>query len=70
MPQVPPIKAYVFDAYGTLFDVLFVSSNAWDVAGAKAFGYRVAWCNRANAAQEELGFHADLVVTRLDQLPE
>jgi 2-haloacid dehalogenase len=48
--------------------ILFVSSNAWDVAGAKAFGYQVAWCNRANAPAEELGFQADLVVSRLDQL--
>jgi len=30
-------------------ELLFVSSNAWDVAGAKAFGYRVAWCNRTSA---------------------
>ena len=50
-------------------DLLFVSSNAWDVAGAKAFGYRVAWCNRAGAPPEELGLDADHVVTRLDQLP-
>src|SRR5262249_41060126 len=40
-------------------DLLFVSSNAWDVAGAKAFGYRVAWCNRAGAPPEELGVTAD-----------
>ena len=51
-------------------ELLFVSSNAWDVAGAKAFGYRVAWCNRAGATDEELGFPADLVVTRLDLLPQ
>lgn len=50
-------------------DLLFVSSNAWDVAGAKAFGYQVAWCNRASAPEEELGLRADFVVTRLDQLP-
>ncbi len=49
--------------------ILFVSSNAWDVVGAKAFGFQVAWCNRMNAPDEELGFRADLVVTRLDQLP-
>ena len=30
-------------------DILFVSSNAWDVAGAKAFGYRACWCNRLAA---------------------
>jgi len=51
-------------------ELLFVSSNAWDVAGAKAFGYQVAWCNRANAPEEALGLRADLVVGRLDQLPQ
>ena len=51
-------------------ELLFVSSNAWDVAGAKAFGYRVAWCNRAAARAEELGLTADVVVSRLDELPE
>ena len=50
-------------------ELLFVSSNAWDVAGAKAFGYQVAWCNRSGAPAEELGAPADYVVTTLDQLP-
>jgi 2-haloacid dehalogenase len=50
-------------------ELLFVSSNAWDVAGAKAFGYQVAWCNRIGAPEENLGARADYVVTRLDQLP-
>ena len=51
-------------------DLLFISSNAWDVAGAKAFGYRVAWCNRGHAPEEELGLRADVVVSRLDELPD
>jgi 2-haloacid dehalogenase len=50
-------------------ELLFVSSNGWDVAGAKAFGCRVAWCNRADAPEEELGARADVVVRTLDQLP-
>jgi len=50
-------------------ELLFVSSNAWDVAGAKAFGYQVAWCNRSGAPEEVLGLPPDLVITRLDQLP-
>ena len=50
-------------------DLLFVSSNGWDVAGAKAFGYRVAWCNRTGAPEEELGVPADYVVTNLLDLP-
>jgi 2-haloacid dehalogenase len=50
-------------------DLLFVSSNAWDVAGAKAFGYRVAWCNRTGAPEENLGVRPDLVVSNLTELP-
>jgi 2-haloacid dehalogenase len=50
-------------------ELLFVSSNAWDVAGAKAFGYQTAWCNRTGAPEEELGVRADTVIARLDQLP-
>ena len=50
-------------------ELLFVSSNAWDVAGAKAFGYQVAWCNRAGVPEEELGLRADVVVRDLSQLP-
>jgi 2-haloacid dehalogenase len=50
-------------------DLLFVSSNAWDVAGAKSFGYHVAWCNRTNAPEEHLGAKADYVVRSLNELP-
>jgi len=50
-------------------ELLFVSSNAWDVAGAKAFGYRVAWCNRLGAPEEELGVRTDYVVSDLLELP-
>ena len=49
--------------------LLFVSSNAWDVAGAKAFGYQVAWCNRTGAPAEELGVRADFEVGNLTELP-
>jgi 2-haloacid dehalogenase len=51
-------------------DLLFVSSNAWDVAGAKSFGYQVAWCNRANAPEENLGAKADHVIRSLTELPK
>jgi 2-haloacid dehalogenase len=50
-------------------ELLFVSSNGWDVAGAKASGYQVAWCNRTGAPEEELGVRPDLVVGSLDKLP-
>jgi 2-haloacid dehalogenase len=50
-------------------DILFVSSNGWDVAGAKAFGYRTCWCNRLGAPRENLGVTPDLEVARLDEIP-
>jgi 2-haloacid dehalogenase len=50
-------------------DLLFVSSNAWDVAGAKSFGFQVAWCNRTDAPAERLGAEPDLVVRSLADLP-
>ncbi len=49
-------------------DILFVSSNSWDAAGAKAFGYKVCWCNRSAAEMEPLGFAPDIVVSSLDQI--
>jgi 2-haloacid dehalogenase len=49
-------------------EILFVSSNAWDAAGAKAFGYSVCWCNRSGRAMDQLGFAPDMVVASLDQI--
>ena len=33
-------------------DIVFVSSNRWDVMGATAFGFRTAWINRAEMPEE------------------
>jgi 2-haloacid dehalogenase len=49
-------------------EILFVSSNGWDVAGAKAFGYRTCWCNRQGTPTENLGVTPDLEVSRLDEI--
>jgi 2-haloacid dehalogenase len=51
-------------------EILFVSSNAWDVAGAKAFGYLTCWCNRSGAPMEVLGLRPDHEVGGLDQIPD
>jgi 2-haloacid dehalogenase len=50
--------------------VVFVSSNAFDAMGAKAYGFQVAWVNRAQAQADELGLAADIVLSRLDELPQ
>jgi 2-haloacid dehalogenase len=66
----PTVYALAADALGLpARAICFVSSNAWDAAGARAFGYTVAWCNRAGAPMEELGVSADLEIQRLDELP-
>jgi len=49
-------------------EILFVSSNAWDAAGAKAFGYQVCWCNRLGASIEWQEFAPDMMVSSLDQI--
>ncbi len=36
-------------------DIVFVSSNGWDAAGAGSFGFRVVWCNRKGAPRERIG---------------
>jgi 2-haloacid dehalogenase len=50
--------------------LVFVSANAFDVIGAKAFGFHVVWINRTNAPLDELGWQPDVVIQRLDQLPQ
>lgn len=47
----------------------FVSSNCWDAIGAKAFGFRVYWCNRAGAPLDELGVSPDHEMRSLSELP-
>ncbi len=49
-------------------EISFVSSNGWDAAGAKAFGFRVYWLNRAGQPVEELEARPDKVITSLAEL--
>jgi 2-haloacid dehalogenase len=65
-PQVYELGTRAFGVPAA--DILFVSSNAWDVAGARAFGYQVCWCNRSRAPMENLGVLPDYEVERLDQI--
>jgi 2-haloacid dehalogenase len=47
----------------------FVSSNGWDAAGAKTFGFQVFWVNRAGAPVERLGVRPDETIRSLAELP-
>jgi 2-haloacid dehalogenase len=46
----------------------FVTSNFWDAAGAKSFGFTVYWINRGGVAAERLGFQPDRVLKTLAAL--
>jgi 2-haloacid dehalogenase len=48
--------------------IIFVSSNSFDVMGAKAYGFQVAWINRTDAQADELGLTPDIMLSRLDEL--
>lgn len=49
-------------------EILFVSANSFDVVGAKSFGFKVYWINRAGAPLDPLGPQPDLVVKGFDAL--
>jgi 2-haloacid dehalogenase len=47
----------------------FVSSNCWDAAGARSFGFRTYWVNRAGAPLDGLGHAPDHELRSLAALP-
>jgi 2-haloacid dehalogenase len=58
----PEVYALVTQAFACKpADVVFVSSNRWDIMGAGAFGFRTAWVNRTNMP-DEYGAPAPAVV--------
>jgi len=50
--------------------VCFLSSNAWDAYSAKAFGFRVIWCNRFGQAPERIPETPDAQIATLAELPD
>lgn len=69
----PDARVYgmVRERFGTTPDqVLFVSSNGWDAAGAAAFGFRTAWVNRAGLPVDRLPGRPGTVLTDLTSIPE
>lgn len=67
----PSRSAYqlVLDTFHTTKDdVWFVSSNDWDIAGAKSFGFHTVWCNRKQQPYTGVGFAPDHIVQSLTDL--
>ncbi|MFT6075620.1 MAG: 2-haloacid dehalogenase [Yoonia sp.] len=55
---------------GTPSDVLFVSSNGWDAAGAAGYGFQTAWVNRANEPVDRLYANPLHILSDLSTIPE
>jgi len=66
----PSVYAIAEEALGMpRATVGFVSSNGWDAAGAKSFGFQVFWLNRTGAPHERLGAPPDATLATLAGLP-
>ena len=50
--------------------VCFLSSNSWDAYSAKAFGFRVLWCNRFAQVAERIPAVPDGEIADLSALPD
>lgn len=51
-------------------EVLFVSSNGWDAAGASGYGFVTAWVNRANEPMDRLPWTPAHVLADLTTIPD
>ncbi|MFC3419016.1 haloacid dehalogenase type II [Salinicoccus hispanicus] len=62
----PAAYAYALDQLGLKRDeVLFMSSNTWDIMGASSFGFQTAWINRNKDQPETLDVQPDQAYTDL-----
>ena len=65
----------VYDLVGQRFgctpeQVLFVSSNGWDAAGASGYGFRTVWVNRASEPVDRLPARPGEVLSDLTRIPD
>ncbi|MFW8594261.1 haloacid dehalogenase type II [Cribrihabitans neustonicus] len=65
----------VYDLVGQHFgcaagEVLFVSSNGWDAAGATGYGFTTAWVNRAGEPVDRLPWRPAHVLEDLTAIPD
>jgi 2-haloacid dehalogenase len=64
----PRVYQLITERLGTPTEVSFQSSNRWDIAGAKAFGFRCVWVNRTAAPDEYPDLPPDRTVRDLRAL--
>ncbi|WP_290776467.1 haloacid dehalogenase type II [Exiguobacterium sp. UBA5002] len=72
--QYKPAPASYMHALNTLGlkreEILFMSSNGWDITGAKSFGFKTAWINRNGLPVEELNLDPDRIYDDLTGITE
>jgi 2-haloacid dehalogenase len=65
----PPVYRLATERFGCApDDISFQSSNRWDIAGAKAFGFHTVWVNRTAAPDEYPGLEPDRILRDLRAL--
>ena len=65
----PRVYQIAVDRLGMAKEAIgFVSSNCWDACGAKSFGFRTYWINRAGAPLDALDVTPDHSIARLTDL--
>lgn len=67
--------ARVYDLVGDRFgcskgEVLFVSSNGWDAAGAAGYGFNTVWVNRAGDPVDRLPWQPNTILSDLTGIPK
>lgn len=67
-PQVYELVTTRFDCPRN--EVLFVSSNGWDISAASGYGFFTAWVNRARDPQDRLGHKPHEELPDLGLIPE
>jgi 2-haloacid dehalogenase len=48
--------------------ILFISSNTWDIAGAASYGLKTCWINRKGGVPEQLDYFADVSINQIREL--
>jgi 2-haloacid dehalogenase len=66
----PSVYQLAVDCLGVkATEICFVSSNGWDAFSAKAFGFRVVWCNRFGQVPERIPELPDGEISALSDMP-
>lgn len=66
----PPVYQLAVDQFDVdRKQILFLSSNAWDAAGAASFGFQVVWINRFTQPRERLPGQPVAELSDLSELP-